>query len=74
MIEPLPLCRGHFVTLISAGRSIRGMVVLVAENHRSLGVMVDGMIAGWVQFVPLYWTEHNGYEDLMGNSFEVAAE
>jgi hypothetical protein len=48
------LRRGDFITITAAGRSCRAMVTLASANGRSLIVMYDGIVGGFVGAMPVY--------------------
>lgn len=73
MSEPLPLKRGDFARLTQGDSSIVGMVVLASGNHKSLMIMFDGMLGGWLGMVPLSWYEDR-YIDMRGVTVEIGEE
>lgn len=48
-----PFRRGDFVIIGADGREVRGMVGLASENGRSLMLLFDAMIGGWVGAMPV---------------------
>jgi hypothetical protein len=64
------LKRGDFVHVTFQGRTVRAMVTIASPDARSLMIMFDGMLGGFVGMMPLLWREARpgleaGYVDLI---------
>lgn len=62
-----PLGRGDFVVLTTdTGRRVEAMVVLASPNGRSLMLMFDAMIGGWLGQMPIFEEEDGSWRALDG--------
>jgi hypothetical protein len=58
--------RGDFVIVTAEGKTLEAMVVLASSNGRSLALMYDGILAGFVSMMPVLqnangdWVAMNG--------------
>jgi hypothetical protein len=62
--NPPILRRGQFVEVTVDGRTLRAMVVLASDNARSVLLMFDGLLGGYVGTMPVIWVVDR-YEDLI---------
>lgn len=58
--------RGDFVLIVTAERTIDAMVTLASANGRSLVLMFDGILGGWVGAMPVFQNEHGEWSALDG--------
>jgi hypothetical protein len=71
MNDLLPLKRGDCVTISNGTRKLHGIVELASPNYRSLMVSYEGILGGFVQMVPLLWSDEEGYCDFLGHHYEL---
>jgi len=56
MTAPIPmLARGAFVRLTFAGRTVSAFVALASPNGRSLVLMFEANLGGYMGALPLLW-------------------
>lgn len=54
-IDAVPYRRGDFVVITTdSGRELDAMITMASRNGRSLILMYDGMIGGWVGMLPAF--------------------
>lgn len=62
-----PLQRGDFISLTTdTGRVVEAMVTMASPNGRSLIVMFDAMIGGWVGMMPCFEAEDGSWTAIDG--------
>ena len=67
----MKLRTGSHVLIIYEGREIEGHVRIASENQRSLALVFDGMLGGYVGMMPVV-DNGDGYRDLVeGKPVEV---
>lgn len=60
------LARGDFAVVTFAATTVRAMVVLVSDDARSVAIMFSGVLGGYVNMMPLLWSDaRGGYVDLI---------
>lgn len=62
---PSKLQRGEFVEVTAEGRTVRAMVTLASANGRSLILMFDGMLGGYVNTLPVLLGDDGVYRGLV---------
>lgn len=55
-----PLQRGEFVVVTASGRTVRAMVTLASANGRSIVLMFDAMLGGFVGVMPVSLDDDDG--------------
>lgn len=73
---PESFARGDFVFVTFEQRTIRAFVVLASDDARSLAIMFDGFLGGYVGMMPLLWNDtKTGYTDLLtGRDVDITHE
>lgn len=61
-----PLRRGDFVRVTADGRTVRAMVTLASTNGRSIMVMFDARLGGWLGAMPLSLNDDGTWSALDG--------
>jgi hypothetical protein len=71
-IDAVPLTRGAFVTITTdTGRTIEAMVTMASPNGRSLMLLFDGMIGGWLGMLPAFQADDGSWSALDGRPITI---
>jgi len=67
MSDPPNFQRGERVIIKHRGEFVRGEILLASPNGRSIALGYDGIIAGCLRVLPLFWDDATGgYISLIG--------
>lgn len=58
--------RGDFVIVTAEGKTLEAMVTLASPNGKSLALMYDGMLAGFVAMMPVLQNANGDWVALNG--------